>query len=246
MQTELENQPKYFDQLEEKKPRNILLIIKIFLAVVVFLFGLAVIVALLVLKKPADYNPPEAPPDKYVSQYLTNYISTEIYNGAQTGEPFDLVITEYGINDVIARSGWPKAMDNVSFSCPETTFEQDLIHLKGLMLFGNLKLYITVSAAGFLEDDGLMQLSVKQVKIGALNLLPIARLAAISIYQKEAAQRKLAADSWESKIMEALLFDKPFVPIFKVEDNYIRITKVDIEQGYVLIHFDPVKPQEII
>ncbi|MBN1795914.1 MAG: hypothetical protein JW804_04515 [Sedimentisphaerales bacterium] len=239
MQINDDNQPLYLDQLREKKPRKFVLL-KIFLACLLFLTVVCVILAFMLLHKPDDYNPPPSPPDEYVSQYLTNYISTEIYNGAQRQEPFDLIVTEEGINDIIARSGWPKQMDGISFTVPKTTFTKDLVQLQGVAKLQNFELFITVQASGFLDKQGLLHLSVKQVKVGALNMLPIVHFAAETIYKNEAEERQLSPDDYRTKIMESLLYDIPFEPVFEVEDNKIRITSLVINSGRTILHFEPV------
>ena len=80
-------------------------------------FAAVLLIIALLLHIPARYAPLKSAGDKrLVSPYLTNELLPALYNGAQMDKPFDLIITEDGVNDVIGRSGWPKDFGSVSIS----------------------------------------------------------------------------------------------------------------------------------
>jgi len=240
MQTTTDTQSQRLEQLRKRISRRFLTL-KIFLAVFAGLATVVILLAFLLLRKPADFNQPDSPQDKEVSKYLTHVISQDIYNGAQTQKPFDLIITEEGINDIILRSGWPKQMDSVSFTVPQVLLQQGQIVLRGLVKIQTIELFISIQAGAFLDQQQLMHLSVNKVRVGAVNMLPIVRLAAEGIFRNEADRRKLEPDDWRTKVMQALLYDIPFEPIFKIEENKIRIQSADLQPGRITLHFIPVQ-----
>ena len=95
------------------------------------LIGLAVVIGVIVLLlyKPSRYNPaapiPAGEGREQVSPYLTHELLTQLYNGTQRQEPFDLVVTQEGINDIVRRFKWPVESDGVSFLAPEVLFVKD-------------------------------------------------------------------------------------------------------------------------
>ncbi|GAH89511.1 unnamed protein product, partial [marine sediment metagenome] len=93
--------------------------------------AIAIVIFALLLHKPGRYKPPEYTDDKLVSPYLTNILGPAIHNGAQREEPFELVVTQKGINEIIAWSKWPKESEGVRFSAPVVFFVPDRIELMG-------------------------------------------------------------------------------------------------------------------
>lgn len=197
--------------------------------------------AVLLLHKPSDFEQPQAIDDKEVSKYLTHVISQDLYNGAQQGEPFDLVITQEGIGDIIARSGWPKQVGEASFAVPEVKFEPDGIQLRGMVSLDTVELFVVIEGTAYINGQDLLHLDVTRVKIGAVNVTAIAKLVTAAIYNNEATRRQLEEDDWRAKIMAALLQDKPFEPVFEIDEAKVRIQKVKIDAGKITIHFVPEK-----
>jgi hypothetical protein len=214
-------------------------LLKLALLTAVSLIAALAITSVLLLHKPSDYQPPQTIEDKQISKYLTHVISQDLYNGAQAGEPFDLVVTEEGIADVIARSGWPKQAGGALFTIPEVKFLPGSIIIRGLVNINKVELFVVVEGTSYLDKRGLLYLHVTKVKIGAVSVTTFAKIVAGAIYNNEAARSQLDRDDWRAKIMTALLLDEPFEPVFKIEDSKVRIDNVKIESGKLTIHFVP-------
>ena len=97
--------------------------------------------SLLLFHKPSGFKQPEPVETNEVSKYLTHVITPAIYNGAQLGEPFDLVITEDGINDVVAGLKWPQYAGWASFSTPRVSFKSGKIVLQAAADIDNIDIY---------------------------------------------------------------------------------------------------------
>jgi len=202
----------------------------------------AVFVLSLLLYKPAHYNPPEFADDKLVSPYLTNVLGPAFNNGLQLGEPFDLIVTQTGINEVLAWSykhKWSKQFGDISFSAPEVFFTTDTITLMGAVTVVGREFVVTVVAKPTISQNGLLNLNVTKVKIGAVNITLIARIIANAAYRKRLETKPIDKDDVRAKIAASLLSNEPFNPVFPVEDRKVRLKKVTIRQKELLLRFAP-------
>lgn len=203
----------------------------------------AVFVLSLLLYKPAHYNPPEFADDKLVSPYLTNVLGPAFNNGLQLGGPFDLVVTQAGINEVLAWSykhKWSKQFGDISFSAPEVFFTTDTITLMGAVTVVGREFVVTIVARPTISQNGLLNLNVTKVKIGAVNITLIARIIANAAYRKRLETKPIDKDDVRAKIAASLLNNEPFDPVFPVEDRKVRLKKVTIKQEELLLRFFPL------
>ena len=212
-----------------------------------FLVGLVAVVAffiLLLLHKPNYYNPPETAPanndQSEVSPYLTHVLSPQLYNGAQRREPFDLVVVQEGINDIIAGGEWPKETDGIRFLMPGVFFVPDNIILMGTVVAGGAELVVTIVGRPVLDDEGLLNLKVTKVRVGVVNVTFLAKVIAERIYKKQPGRSENNAQSLEAKIAGSLLSNEPFEPVFEIDDKKVRIKKIAVEQKKLTVSFVPV------
>ena len=200
---------------------------------------------MLIFYKPADFEQPKPTESKEVSKYLTHVITPELYNGAQRGEPFDLVITEDGINEVVSGLKWPQYAGWASFSTPRVFFKPGKIVLQSAAGIDNVDIFITLEGKAKIDTAGLLHLDISKVKIGAMNLTLISKIIAASMFKKELAENDVDPRDWGYKIATALFQSQPFEPILDVEKNKVRIKTVNLEQKILTIHFIPVSEEEI-
>ncbi len=197
------------------------------------------VIIVLLLYKPARYDPTQLDYDKQVGPYMTNVLLPQLYNGAQRREPFDLIVTQQGINDTIARSKWPKESDGVSFSAPVVLFVADQIVLMGTANMKGVEFVVTIAVEPALNQQGLLNLCVAKVKIGAMNITPLARLIARKMYQQRLAAAPIDTESLQAKVAGSLLNNEPFEPVFRVEDKKVRAKKITIQQEKLIIRLVP-------
>jgi hypothetical protein len=208
--------------------------------VLVVVSATAVIVIALLLHRPAYYKPLDFANSKEVSLYLTNELLPELYNGAQLQEPFDLVVTQSGINDIVARFEWPQEFGSIRFSAPMVFFVPDSIVLMGTVVMEGAEFVGTVVAEPSLDTEGLLNLQVVSVKIGAVDITPLARVLARRIFQQQFAAAGIGAEDMQAQVAASLLDGKPFKPVFKIEDKKVQVEKITIEQKKLTIRFGPV------
>ena len=210
--------------------------------------AVASIILTLLLYKPSRYSPPEsdvhpevlrdAQKQGRVHPYLT-YLSSELYNGAQRGKPFDLVVLQEKINETIGWSQWPKGSEGVMFSKPVVLFMSGSVVLMGTADIKGAQFVVTIELQPRLDQHGLLHLQVAKVKIGAMNITPLAKLVAKKMYQNHLATESIDIEDLRTKLAAALLNDEPFEPIIRVEDKKVRVEKVTVTQGKLILHLFP-------
>ena len=161
---------------------------------------------LLLLYKPAHFSPPDITYDKQVSPYLTHELLPHIYNNAQLGEPFDLTIIQNKTKDIVALTRWPKEVDGLRVSAPQVLFVADGIVLRGTVAASGVEFVVTIVAEASLDEEGLLNLRVAKVKIGAMNVTVLARVIAKRIIRTAITLSALPAGtvSTQSAAVEGL------------------------------------------
>ena len=198
--------------------------------------AVVVIVLALLLYKPGGYDPVPGLQKGRVHPYLT-YLSSEIYNGAQLQEPFDVVVIDKRINESIA--GWSQMSEDVVLSSPAVRFKPTNIALMGTAAIKGVEIVVTIVIEPEIDENGLLNLRVDKVKTGAMNITPLATMIAKRMYEDHLAAVPVDMEDYRTKIVESLLNDKPFDPVFPVEDKNIRLAKITIKNGKTTLHFDP-------
>ena len=200
----------------------------------------------LLLHKPARYNPLNIGYDGQVSKYLTHVLLPQLHNGAQLAEPFDLVVTQKGINDVIARAKWPKYYSGIVFSAPEVLFLPDTIVLMGTVVLKRVQVVITIELNPSLDERRLLNLHAAKVKAGAMNITPLVRAVAGRMYADRLAAVDIDPDDLRAQIAASLFNDEPFDPVFEIKDMFdgeerkVRVEKITLTPEKLTVRLAPV------
>lgn len=226
------------DSKNRKKTRTRKLACWLFVDLVVA----AVIIGLL-LYKPGSYDPLDYEAAGYerhrVSPYLTHELSPQLNNGAQRDKPFDLVITQKGINEIIAGWGWPKMAQGVMLYSPAVVFKPGSALLMATANVRGAEFVVTVDIEPKIGEKGLLTFHISKIKIGAMNITPLAKITAKKIYLQKIAHLTIGKEAIQTKIAESLLNDAPFEPVFKVDDRKVRIDKITVSNEKLTVHLVP-------
>ena len=202
----------------------------------------AVVIGLL-LHKPGGYNPTDFDSAGYepgqVSPYLTHELSPQIYNGAQRGRPFEVVITQKGINEIVASWGWPKMSQGVMLYSPAVLFKSGSALLMATASVRGAEFVVTIEIKPTIDEKGQLTFHVSKFKIGAMNVTPIAKLTAKKMYLQRIASVQIDEEAVQTKIAQSLLNDAPFEPVFKVDDRKVRIDKISVGKEKLTAHLVP-------
>jgi len=203
----------------------------------------AVVIFALLLYKPGRYNPTDAADTDYnpkqVSKYLTHELTPQLYNGAQLGEPFEVVITQKGINEIVARYTWPVESEGVMFYSPAVLFVPGSIVFMGTADIKGVQFVVTIELEPKVNEERLLNLQASKVKVGAMNITLLAKMIAKKMYAERVDTAPVDTEDWRTKIAASLLNDEPFAPIFDVEDKKVRVDKITVENEKLILHLIP-------
>jgi hypothetical protein len=197
----------------------------------------------MMLYRPSSYDPIAAEEENgLLSPYLTHYLATQVYNGLETSEPFEVVVEQTGVNDIIARANWPMESEGIFLSDPVVVFEPNEMILMGLADFRGINFVVTIVIKPIMDANGLLYLSIDKLRVGAMNLALIARPIARKMYHMRAAELGYDPNKGDfgSKIAGALLAGEAFEPVISLNGKKARIYRVSIAHGKAILGFRPV------
>ncbi len=202
--------------------------------------AVAFLLLAVLLYRPGRYTPVEVVRGKEKCPYLTNKVWPGLHNGKELGEPFELSVTQEGINQIVAYSDWPKESDGASFSAPAVLFVPGRIVLMGTVLMKGLEIVVTIELTAGFDERGLLSLRVAKLKVGAMNVTLLARVIAKKMYQQRIATEPIDKEDWRAQILASLLNDEPFDPVFEFEGEKLRIEGASIKKEELTLRLVPV------
>ncbi len=205
--------------------------------------AVAAIIFALLLYRPGRYKPIEFEPGNYkpgqVSTYLTHDLGPAFNNGVQYRKPFELVVTQNGINDIIARADWPMESEGILLYKPAVLFAPSTVVLMGTADFKGVEFVFTIELEPKIDEQGLLNLHVGKVKVGAMNITPLAKMIAKKMYIQRINALDVDTEAVQTKIAASLLNDEPFEPVFRIDDNKVRIEKITVAKEKLLLRLVP-------
>ncbi len=209
--------------------------------------GVAIVVLLLLFAKPSGYTPNKEitnqGPRKIVPRYWS-LLGSQIYNEAQLGVPFDVVIEEDKLNEAIRQGTWPLTSDSVKLYAPTASLQKNHLQLRGTAELRGAELILTIQIRGDVDPNGIARLGLSGIKVGAMNITPVAKLVARQAYQHQIAYVMADPNRIETKLLSALLDNKPFDPVFQVRNvnrrqATVRVTAIEVREGEIIASMAP-------
>jgi len=203
----------------------------------------AAIVIALLFHTPANYNPfvAEETDDDRVHPYLTHDLMPQLYNGAQSQKPFEVSVSDQALNEAIAQARWPQHAEGATFDAPQVIFSPESITLMGTVDAEGAELVVTIEVAPRMDEQGLLSVGLQKVKVGAMNITPLAKAVAKKMYLERLETVPIDTEDIRTKIAGALLNEEAFEPVFKVEDKWVRLKGLTLYEGQFVLRFVPAR-----
>lgn len=201
--------------------------------------------AALLFYTPAGYEPAQRPPrnneTRQISRYLTHVLLPKLYNGTQLNEPFEMVLDQDGVNEIIASADLSKELEAMSFSTPMVRFVPGAVVLMVTMTGGGAELVVTIRIEPVLDEQGFLNLPVRSVTAGAVNVTPFAKALVRQIYFGETAEHRQNVDDPAARVLLSLIDDVPFEPVFDLDGGRLRAEKITVEAGKLTVLLAPAE-----
>ncbi len=205
---------------------------------------LLVLALVLTAYKPVLYAPIRIADQNQVSPYLTHQLMPDIYNHAQLGEPFEVVITQQGLNDIVARLPQPIRLDNITLADPQVVLMREQIIMMATVQAHPIDFFVTIELNPTINERGLLNLHVNNIKLGMVNITAVARLIGDRAYSNWLTSTGTEPNNLAAQICRSLLRDEPFDPVFEIRSKTVRLSRIDVETKGIAALLSPA-PDEL-
>ena len=186
---------------------------------------------------PRAYRPVVPIDPDEISPYLTHHLGPDFYNQAQFNEPFELVINQHGLNDILSRGLWPRQFGPVEVATPTVVFEGGRLYLMSRVDYYGLSSVLTVTARPTIDEQGRLNQNIQSVRLGLMPVTKTAfRLAEQAIDDRAAyfgTRRELDA------AIRAIIANVPFEPYFYFDKQKIWIHQISLEPEHLRVWLSP-------
>jgi uncharacterized protein YpmS len=194
----------------------------------------------LLTNKPDNYAPLRIADQNQISAYLTHRLMPTIYNNSQLDKPFEVVITEDGLNDIIARWQQPVNFNNITFSAPQAILTQKQIILMATAQTRFASPILTIRIIPTINSFGQLNIHVDSVSLGAVSVTSLAKSIGSKALDDWMSFTGIDSNDIATQICRSLLNDEPFEPVFTISDKSLRICKIKLEKKKITALLLPV------
>jgi len=191
---------------------------------------LVLLAFVLVTHRPKNYTPLRIADQNQISTYLSHYLMPAIYNNSQLDAPFEVVITEEGLNDIIARWRQPIKFNNITFTDPQAILTQNQIILMATARTRFANPILTVRITPATNSFSQLNTHVDSVSLGAAGITTLTKSIGNKVFTDWLAFTGTEPNDIAAQVCRSLLNDEPFDPVFKVGDKSLRICKIKLEK----------------
>ena len=163
-----------------------------------------------------------------------------IYNNSQLDEPFEVVITEEGLNDIIARWRQPIKFNNITFTDPQAILTQKQIILMATARTRYANPVLTIRITPAIDYLGQLNIHVDSVSLGAAGVTTVAKSMGNKAFADWLSFTGTEPNDIAAQLCRSLLNDEPFEPVFKVGDKSLRICKIKLEKKKITAFLLPL------
>jgi hypothetical protein len=203
--------------------------------------GLGVLTGIIILiwHKPKAYQPlrPENP--EQVSLYLTHELGPKFFNQVQLNEPFDLIVEQQGLNDIISRLDWIQELGPLSLQQPNIIFADRSILLMGTLKYKGVSSVLSILAIPTMDANQQICMNIQSVHLG---MVPVTTLVS-KLSQKALDDNRdgFKDDPEVEHLVQAIILNEPFDPVFWISKYQVRITHFTLKHNVLTLTLLPEK-----
>jgi uncharacterized protein YpmS len=205
---------------------------------------LLVIALVLTAYRPGRYAPVRIADQNQVSPYLTHQLMPTIYNNAQLDKPFEVIITQQGLNDIVARLPQPIRLHNITLADPQVFLMSERIVLMAAVRAKPIDFFVTIELNPTINERGLLNLHINNIKLGMVNVTAVAKLIGDKAYSNWLTTTGTEPNNFAAQVCRSFLRDKPFEPVFEIRGKTLRLTKINVETKGIVVQLNPIPDKQ--
>ncbi len=182
---------------------------------------------------PKAYKPVQSKNTEQVSIYLTHELGPEFFNQIQQDEPFELIIPQSELNNIISQEFQSQQFGNMSFSDAYIVFLDQSILLMGTLGYEGVSSVVSITAFPTMDSTGKINMNIQSVRLGMVPVTTLVTKLAQKAFDDN--RSSFEEDPKAEENVQAIIRNEPFDPIFLFSTEYceywVRISKFSIEQG---------------
>lgn len=198
-------------------------------------------ICILFLYTPKAYRLVGAKETEQVSLYLTNELGPKFNNQVQLGEPFELIISQSGLNEIINQDFMIQYFENIPLSDPYIAFSNQSILLMGTLTYERVSSVISITAFPTMDTNGNINMNIQSIRLGMMPATTLVTKLAQKIFDYN--RNSFEQDPKAEEQVQAIIRNEPFEPIFLFSTDYykywVRISNFSIEQGSLKLTLSP-------
>ena len=203
--------------------------------------GVLIGIGILFWYTPNAYQPVLSQEEEQKSIYLTHELGPQFYNEVQKCKPFELVITQPGINEIISQEFQTQDFGDVSFSNPQVIFSDQSILLMGTLTYEGVSSVISITAFPKMRQDSNVNLNIQSVRMGMIPVKTLVTKLAQKVF--DANRDSFEDDPKAEETVQAIILNQPFDPTFlfpAVQDDYwVRVSEFSVNPGLLTLTLHP-------
>ncbi|MFA6186327.1 MAG: hypothetical protein WC770_03820 [Phycisphaerae bacterium] len=206
------------------------------------LFALAFIVFLIALwiidlfKTPANFRKVKPIQGEHISLYLSNYIMPELHNKSQYNEPFDLVLSQAGVNEILARHIDPNTLAKVGLSDLSARFKKGEIVLTAKTNYKGFNFIVSMTIEPRIDKNEKLVPGIGNFEVGRSSLPFVAGVIKKKIINS--LSENFNAEK-NNEFINTVLTTGKIDPVFNINHSKLRIEKITVQNEELRIHFLP-------
>ena len=229
-------------ELKKKKHKVLKTAIRTLLIFSILIAVVLLVLLLMFTRSPRQYQPLDSTDSGEVHRYLTHYLAPQFHNEIQLDAPFEVIVPQKELNEMIVDRAtfdvdWPIELDGLTFSAPAVVFNKDTIVLMGRIGIGPVSVVVSIVAQPKLDDNGMLLLNIQAVKVGTVNVTPLASVLAKGIFDEQIELNP--EQDWVEGLASACLTNESYEPVFDAYEKKIRLISAEIEEGKLSLRFEP-------
>jgi len=178
---------------------------------------------------PRAYKPVQTENAEQVSLYLTHQLGPEFFNQIQQNRPFELIISQSDLNDIISQEFQSQEFGDVLFSDPHIIFSDQSILLMGTLAYDGVSSVVSITAFPTMNSDGKINLDIQSIRLGMVPVTTLVTKLAQKAFDDN--RSSFEEDPKAEENVQAIIRNEPFDPVFWFPEQWVRISNFSIEQG---------------